>query len=141
MQGCQDGKHRIFTSYYGQKLLFYKDMAKYYYDFSLPAKQTPHQVVTRGCQILICTCSYLIVKLKLYHFIALSAKTCYLYKHRSNQIPDYMHKIKIKNHRGPLQLPTANSIAGVHLEFFTFMLVFKMTTAGFENYGSTKIKI
>ena len=57
-------------------------MAKYYmyYDFSLPVKQTPHQMVTLGC-LLICSCSYLIVKLKFYHFIALSAKICYLYKH------------------------------------------------------------
>ena len=59
-------------------------MAKYYDDFSLPVKQTPHQVVTLGCQLLICSYSYLIVKLKLYHFIALSAKICYLYTHRSN---------------------------------------------------------
>ena len=73
--------------------------------FSLAVKQTPHQVVTLRCQILICTCSFLIVKLKLYHFTALSAKICYLYKHRSNQIWDYMHRIKIKNHRGPFQLP------------------------------------
>ena len=73
-------------------------MAKYYYDFSLPVKQTPHQMVTLGYQILICSYSYLIVKLKLYHFIALSAKICYLYKHRSNQIRDCtcMHRIKLK---------------------------------------------
>ena len=75
---------------------YYRYMAKYFYDFSLPVKQTPHQVVTLGCQILICTCSYLIVKLKLYHFIALSAKICYLYTHRSNKIWDYMHRLKIK---------------------------------------------
>ena len=81
-------------------------MAEYCYDFSLPVKQTPHQVVTLGCQILICTSSYLIVKLKLYHFIALSAKI-YFYKHRSNKIRDYMHRIKIKNHRGLFQLPAA----------------------------------
>ena len=54
-------------------------MAKYYYDFSLPAKQTPQQVVTLGSQILICSCSYLIVKLKFHHFIATSAKLL-LYK-------------------------------------------------------------
>ena len=90
-------------------------MAKYYYDFSLPLKQIPHQVVTLGCQILICSCSNLIVKLKLYHFIATSAKICYLYKHRSNQIWDYMHRIKIKDHRGPFQLPAA--ILGSILNF------------------------
>ena len=40
------------TSYCGQNLLFYRDMAsKYYYDFSLPVKQTPHEVVTLGCPI------------------------------------------------------------------------------------------
>ena len=71
-------------------------MAKYYYDFSLPVKQTFHQVVILGCQILICSCSYLIVKLKLYHVIVLSAKICYLYKQKSNQIRDSMHRIKIK---------------------------------------------
>ena len=97
MQGCQGGKHWIFTNYYGQNLSFYiyRDMAEYYYDFLLPVKQTPHQMVTLGCQILICSCSYLIVKLKLCCFIALSAKICYLYKHRSNQIRDYMHRIKL----------------------------------------------
>ena len=102
-------------------------MVRYYYDFSLPVKQTPHQVVTLGCQILICSWSYLIVKLKF--FIAHSAKVCYLYKHRSNQIQDYMHRIKIKNLRGPFQLPAA--ILDSILIFFTFILVFKMTTAGF----------
>ena len=96
-------------------------MAKYYYDFSLPFKQTPDQVVTLGCPILICSCSYLIVKLKLYHFIALSATIYYLYKHRSNQIRDY--------------ISVAGSHLGFHLEFSTFMLAFKMTNAGFENYG------
>ena len=82
-------------------------LAKYYFDFSLPVKQTPNQVVTLGCQIVIFSCSSLIVKLKLYHFIALSANICYLYKHRSSQIPDHMHRIKIKTHRGPFQLLTA----------------------------------
>ena len=86
----QGGKHRVFRSYYGQNLLFYRDMAKNYYDFSLLVKQIPHQVVTLGCKILIYSCSYLIVKLKLYHFIALSAKICYLYKYRSDQIRDYL---------------------------------------------------
>ena len=131
MQGCQGSKHRIFTSYYGQNLLLYRNMAKYYYEFSLPVKQTPHQVVTLGCQILICTCSYLIVKLKLYHFIALSAKMYYLYKHRCNQIRDYMHRIKIKNHRRPFQFPVSilDSILNFH-----FYASFQD-----ENYGSTKI--
>ena len=96
MQICQGGKHRTFTSYYGQNLLFYRDIAKYCYDFSLSVKQTPHQVVTLGCQILICSYSYLIVKLKLYHFIAFSVKISYLCKHRSNQIRDYKHRIKNK---------------------------------------------
>ena len=92
------GKHWIFTRYCGQNLLFYRDMAsKYYNDFLLPVKQTPHQVVTLGCPILICSCSYLIVKLKLYksyHCIALSTTICYVYKHRSNQKRYYMHRIK-----------------------------------------------
>ena len=136
---CQGGKHRIFTNYYGQNLLFYRDTDKYYYDFSLPVKQTPHQVVTLGCQILICSCSCLIVKLKLYHFIALSAKICYLYKHRSNQIRDYMHRKK--NKKSLRTISIADSHLGFHLDFSTFILVFKMTTAGFENYGSTQIKI
>ena len=135
MQGCQDSKHRNFASYYGQNLLLYRDMAKYYYDFSLPVKQTPHQVITLGCQILICTWGCLIAKLKLYHFIALSARICYLYKHRSNQIRDYMHRIKFKkiiedhfNCRQPSRIPS-------------WKLALKWKTAGFENYGSTKIKI
>ena len=83
MQGLPSWQTRIFTRYCGQNLLFYRDMAsKDYNDFSLPVKQTPHQVVTLGCPILICSCSYLIVKLKLYHFIALSTTTCYyIYKH------------------------------------------------------------
>ena len=51
-------------------------MAKHYYDFSLPVKQSPQQVVNLGCQILIYSCRFLIVTLKLYHFIALSAKIC-----------------------------------------------------------------
>ena len=29
MQICQGGKHRIFTGYYKQNLLFYTDMTKY----------------------------------------------------------------------------------------------------------------
>ena len=44
--------------------LFYKAMAKYYNHYSLPVKPTPHQVITQGCQILMCSC--LTVKLKLY---------------------------------------------------------------------------
>ena len=111
-------------------------MAKYYYDFSSPVKQTPHQVVPLGCQILISSSSYLIVKLNLYHFIALSANICYLYKHRSNQTRDYMHKIK-KKKKKKRTISIAGSHLGFHLEFSTLMLVFKMTTAGFENYGST----
>ena len=43
-----------FIRYYEQNLLFYRDMAKYYYDFSLPVKETLHEVVILGCQILIC---------------------------------------------------------------------------------------
>ena len=76
------------------------------------------------------------VKLKLYHFIALSAQICYLYKHRSNQIRDCMHRIKIKkNHRGPFQLPAAILDSDLN---FPFLCKFKkMTTTGFESYGPT----
>ena len=105
-----------------------------YYDFSLPVKQTSSSSGHPRMLILICSCSYMIVELKLYHFIALSANICYLHKHRRTHIWDYMHKIKIKNHRGPFQLPAA--ILGSILNFPLFA-IFKMTSAGFENYGST----
>ena len=89
-------------------------MAKYYHDFSLPAKQTPQQVVILGSQVLICSCNYLIVKLKLYHFIAFSAKIYYLYKHRSNQIRDFMCRVKVKNYSGSFQLPAATLDSILH---------------------------
>ena len=57
----------MFTSYYNQNL-FYRDMAKCYYNFSLPVKQTPHQVVTLRCEILICSGSCLIVQLEIISF-------------------------------------------------------------------------
>ena len=68
-------------------------MAKYYYEYSSPVKQT--QVVTLGCQILVRSCSYFDCKIEIISFYDLSAKICYLYKHISNQIRDYMHGIKI----------------------------------------------
>ena len=109
-------------------------MAKYYYDFSLPVKQTLHQAVILGCQILICSCSYLIVKLNLYHFITLSAKIYYLY---NTEVIKYGLYAQKKNKKSQRTISFAGSHLGFHLEFSTCVLVFKMTTAGFGNFGST----
>ena len=86
-------------------------MAKYYYDLSLPVKQTPHQVVTLGRQILIrlLNWNYIILLLFLQRFVIFTHIE--VIKHGINKSNENIHK----KEEGSYYVVSANKASSVTL--------------------------